>query len=137
MVTTTKTASCSKLTCLNGGKFNSNTCSCECTDIIWILQKVKNKILIFFIQGYTSYTGSICETVLCSNADPAICNSYAPLDCVAYSIFYTCPRFCGLCKGITTTTTSACIPYACLNGGTFNRDTCSCKCYPSYNGKIL
>jgi hypothetical protein len=88
---------------------------------------------LFITKGYSSYTGSSCETALCYIPDPDICSSYSTLNCVAYSIFYTCPRFCGVCKDVITTittitTTTTCISLTCINGGTFDLSTCSCLC---------
>jgi hypothetical protein len=31
-------------------------------------------------------------------------------------------------------TTTACVPFKCENGGSFNNKTCRCDCFPSYSG---
>jgi hypothetical protein len=37
-----------------------------------------------------------------------------------------------MCEQMPTTT--ACVPFKCENGGSFNNKTCRCDCFPSYSG---
>ena len=147
------------LVCQNGARLNPNTCKCECRHqfTLFYLNFVVNFFNLFI--GYPSYTGTLCESVLCQNQDPKICEDFSLNECLKLAIVYYCPQLCGICKGsastsssttkltmttattsttttITTTTTKTISNCAqkCLNGGKQNPNNCSCECKELFNG---
>ena len=95
-----------------------------------IFLKKNNELIIL---GYPAYTGSLCETLICSN-EPIECqnkNNYVVEDCMLVPdlVSFYCPVLCGKCQPTTKpTTTTACVPFKCVNGGKFNQNKCLCEC---------
>lgn len=123
--TTTTTPSpgiCLPFTCFNGGQFDTQTCSCIC---------------------FPAYSGVFCEILNC-NLQPVECNVFQLTQCTNYPFSYFCPNLCGLCSSIATTiptTTStttkvACTLLPCLNGATFDSNTCLCICMPAWSDPL-
>ena len=96
-------------TCLNGGVFNNNSCSCSC---------------------FPLYSGKQCEQLDCNLNDPQQCGSYEPRYCVVSLIQNYCAKKCGRCA----TRVSNCPPLDCKSG-VFNAKTCKCDCYTGNEGK--
>ena len=57
-------------------------------------------------KGNPSYSGDLCENVLCDNPDPKICYDFKLSDCLQTAIFYYCPQLCRYCSYSTTIITS-------------------------------
>jgi hypothetical protein len=126
-VTAAPVTSCQPLACQNGFTFNAATCSCKCG---------------------TGFTGSLCETYVCSTLpvpdSPTLCPLLAAT-CSDASTKSACPFMC-LCGGTTAAPTVApvtlapvvtsCQPLACKYGFVFNTGTCSCPCPAGFSGTL-
>lgn len=129
--------------CINGGTFNTATCSCtcpapwngqicenQCANTLTCQNNAKFNGNTCVCDCFPSYTGSLCETLQCSVADPTDCSYYLASDCAVSLISSYCPHLCGKCaQNITCNKT-------CQNGGHLNTATCACECYQNYNGLL-
>ena len=116
------------LTCLNGGQWSAYYCLCDCLPL---------------------WGGNTCQT-LYSAPDPAFCSLLGANNCNLGSVKYACPGMCGYVSAPPAPTSAApppapttqppppvstsCTQLSCINGGSWQSNTCSCLCLPSYTG---
>ena len=99
---------CATTACLHSGVFNPTRCKCDCLP---------------------SYSGNYCEIVSCTTAPYGCGVSIHSDQCTSQSIKDYCPKLCGS-RGCY------CGIDSCLNGGTFDTNTCKCTCPTGYRGLV-
>ena len=95
--------------CLNGGIFNTATCSCSCpTGFSGTVCETLGLCTALTCQNsgvynaakckcdcFSSYAGNSCELLLCNVPDPSYCVNFNKIDCVNVPIVYSyCPNLC-------------------------------------------
>lgn len=109
--------------CLNGGVFDPQSCRCNCPTNYYgrVCENFSTCSYLLTCENFASfnaqscacscispnYSGSRCETLSCSQADPSTCSSYSSSQCTVGNFVYSlCPRMCGRCAVTTIATTA-------------------------------